>query len=91
MGINEFLLTIIYILLIVLIVILILFTVKLLKTLSKVDLMIDDINGKIKSLDTAFTLVEGVSTKINLISDRFLGFILSIFNKIFGSKKDKEE
>ncbi len=90
MEINEFLPTIIYILLIVLIILLIILIVRLLKTMKKVDLIVDDVNNKVKSLDGVFSLVDGVTNKMNLISDRFLGFILSITNKLFGKGKKEE-
>ena len=89
---NEFLPIIIYILLIVLIVLLIMIAIKLSKTMDKVDLLVDDIDGKMKSLNPAFTLVEGVTSKANLLSDKFVNFIISISKKLFKNKKeDKEE
>ena len=90
---DEFLPIIIYILLIVLITILIIIAVKVSKTMDKVDSLVDDVDGKLKALDPAFTLVEGVTSKATLISDKFLGFVLSITNKLFKNekKKDKEE
>ena len=89
---NEFLPIIIYILLIVLIVLLIMIVIKVSKTLDKVDKTVDDVNSKLQSLDPAFTLVEGVTSKAALISDKFLSFVLGITNKLFKSKKkDKEE
>ena len=90
---DEFLPIIIYILLIVLITILIIIAIKVNKTMDKVDNIADNIDGKLKSLDPAFDLVEGVTTKAGLISDKFLGFILNIVNKLFKSdkRKDKEE
>ena len=90
MEINELLPIIIYILLIVLIILLIVLIIRLLKTMKKVDLIVDDINNKVKSLDGVFNLVDGVSSKMGLISDKFFGFILSITNKLF-SKRKKEE
>lgn len=90
---NEFLPIIIYILLIVLIILLIVVAIKVSKTLDKVDNTVSDVNDKLKSLAPAFTLVEGVTSKAGLISDKFLGFILSIVNKLFKNEKkdDKEE
>lgn len=88
---NEFLPIIIYILLIVLITFLIVVTVKLSKTMDKVDSIVDDVDSKLKSLDPVFDLVEGVSGKANLISDRFLSFVLSFVNKLFKSKKKEKK
>ena len=89
---NEFLPIIIYILLIVLITISIVIAIKISKTMDKVDAIVDDVDSKMKSLNPVFTLVEGVTGKATLISDRFLGFVLSIVNKLFKNKKgDKEE
>lgn len=88
---NEFLPIIIYILLIVLITFLIVVTIKVSKTMDKVDSLVDDVDHKMKSLDPVFDLVEGVSSKATLISDKFLGFIMRIANKLFSNKGKKEE
>ena len=93
MTLDEFLPIIIYILLIVLIILLIVVSVKVIKILNKVDVMADDIDKKLGSLDPVFNLVENVTKKTTLISDKFLSFILGITNKIFKSnkKENKEE
>ena len=90
---NEFLPIIIYILLIVLITILIVLAIKASKTMDKIDNMVDDVDSKLKQLNPVFELVEGVSSKATLISDRLLSFVLSMVNKLFKSKKKgkKEE
>ena len=88
---NELLPIIIYILLIVLIVLLIVIAIKVSKTMNKVDALVDDMDHKMKSLDPVFSLVEVVTGKATLISDRFLSFILGISKKLFKNKGDKEE
>ena len=88
---SELLPIIIYILLIVLIIFLIIISVKVSKTMDKVDALVDDANRKMESLDPVFTLVETVTGKATLISDRFLSFVLGIATKLFKSKKDKED
>lgn len=90
---NELLPIIIYILLIVLIVLLIIIAVKVSKTMDKVNAMVDDVDGKLKALDPLFLLVETVTGKATLISDRFLSFVLGIVNKATDKKKKgkKEE
>ena len=88
---NEFLPIIIYILLIVLITFLIIIAIKVSKTMDKVDSLVEDVDNKMKSLNPVFDLVEGVSSKATLISDKFLGFVLRITNKLFSKKGKKEE
>ncbi len=89
---NEFLPIIIYILLIVLIILLIIIAVKVSKTMNKVDALVDDVDGKLKSLDPVFSLVEVVTGKATLISDRFLSFVLGIVEKVSNRKrKGKKE
>ena len=88
---NEFLPIIIYILLIVLIILLIVIAIKVSKTMNKVDALVDDVDGKLKSLDPVFSLVEVVTGKATLISDKFLSFVLGITSKLFRTKKDKED
>lgn len=89
---NEFLPIIIYILLIVLITILIIIAIKLSKTMDKVDALVDDVNGKMNSLNSLFNIVDGVTSKASLLGDKFVSLVVSIGNKLFKNKKeDKEE
>ena len=88
---NEFLPIIVNILLIVLITILIVIAIKVSRTMDKVDKIVDDVDDKMKSLDPVFDLVEGVTSKTTLISDRVLSFVLSVVNKLFKNKKDDKE
>ena len=57
-ALNEIFPVILYGLLIILVVVLIILVVKLIKTISKVDLVVDDVNLKVKKLDGVFNIVD---------------------------------
>ena len=78
---------IIYILLIVLIILLIVIAVKVIKTMDKVNLLVDDFKDKVESLNNLFYIIDGVSSKMTLLSDKFFGFLFGIYDKLFKSKK----
>ena len=88
---NEFLPIIIYILLIVLIVILIVLALKCNKTMDKVDLIVDDVDKKVKTFDDLFEAIDNVNSKINMVSDRAINIALGIGDKLFGRKKKRKE
>lgn len=88
---DAFLPIIIYILLIVLIILLIVIAIKIIKAMNKVQIIVDNVNDKVESLNNFFHVIDGVSSKINLLGDRFINFIVSIFNKIFKKKEKGKE
>ena len=61
--------------------------VKLIKSLNKVDLIIDDVNNKVKSLDGLFSVINFTSGKITLFTDLFAEKIHSIVKKFMRNKK----
>ena len=60
-ALNEVFPVILYGLLIILVVVLIILVVKLIKTISKVDLVVDDVNLKVKKLDGVFNIVDNIT------------------------------
>ena len=81
----------IYILLIGLIIIGIIIGIKLIITMNKVEKVIDNIEGKVNSLNGLFDIIETTSGKIANIYDRVIGFITHIVKKIFIGKKERED
>lgn len=80
---NDLLLVLLFESLIILVIVLIVLGIKLIKTIKKVDTMVDDINGKLSKLDTTFDIVDETSTvALSLVSK-----VLSIFKK--GTDKDE--
>lgn len=94
----DFLLTflpvVIYFLLIALLVVGIILGIKLIRTMDKVDKIVDDVNDKIESLDSVFNILDFVSEKFATISDRVIDVVSSLISKLFlrkSSKKIEEE
>ena len=88
---TETLTIMIYILLIILIIVAICIGIKLIVTLQKVDLLLDDVTAKVKTLDRVFELVDTVNDKIALIGDTVVGFVSGAVKRVFKDKKKKKK
>ena len=89
---SELLPIIIYILLIVLIILLIIIAVKAIKTLNKAELIIEDLDKKVKTLDSFFSIIDKTTDKLSAFSDRIVNIIIGVFEKIkFKKKKEDKE
>ena len=76
---------------IILLIVLIILVVRLIFTLNKVDAILDDINQKLKSVQSIFDVASKVSTSISLVNDRLVNTISTVlFNLISKIKKKKE-
>ena len=90
---NELLKIVLYISLIVLVIILIVLGIRLLKTLKKVDGVIDDVNGKMSRINGIFDIIDKTTDYASLLSDKVLNGIYSLINVFTKRKKgnDKNE
>ncbi len=88
---SEALPIIIYFLLIILLVVVIIFGIKLIITMSKLELLVDDVTKKVSSLDKLFNVFNLVTNRFSVITDTALSFLTSITKKLFGSKNKDEE
>ncbi len=91
----ETLQIIIYALLIILIIVAIVIGVRLIITLHKVDLLIDDVTSKVKTLDRVFEVIDVFNNKMSALGDSVVGFISGGIKRIFKKRKkysyDEEE
>ncbi|MGN0993206.1 MAG: hypothetical protein ACI4PE_04730 [Bacilli bacterium] len=87
MGANGFLLTILLVLVSVLVVFLIVISIKLLYTVDKINVILDDTEKKLKSVNGVFTAIDTVTDSITLISETVIGKVLTMIEKIFKKKK----
>ena len=88
----EILPVIIYILLIILLIVTIIIGIKLIGTIGRVDVLLDDVTAKVKTLDRFFNLVDYASEKVSMVTDTVVGFVTNNLKKLFGgNKKMKEE
>ena len=86
----QFLPIIIYILLIIILVIGIIFGIKAIGTLNKIDIMIDDINDKVKSLNGFFSVLDFTADKISYLTDKAFSGITTLLSRVFTKKKNKK-
>ena len=87
----SFLPIVIYILLIIILIVGIIIGVRLISTLNRVDKVVDDANKKLESLDSLFNIVDFVTDKIALISDRVVDGIADFFAKKMFKKNKKNK
>lgn len=83
----EILTIIIYVLLIILIIVAIAIGIKLYVTLSKVNVLVDDVTQKVKSLDRVFEIVDVVNDKVAMIGETAVGLLSGVVKKIFKNRK----
>ena len=91
MPLTEALLVILYILGSALLVVLIVLGVKLIITMNKVNLIVDDVTKKVKSLDGLFAMVDMATDKLALLSDRMVDTVTCLIKKFLKPKNRKED
>lgn len=85
---NDLLCVLLYVSLIVLVIVLTVLGIKLIKTLKKVNIMIDDVNIKMSKLDGVFSIIDITSDYTCSISSKILKFLSRKINSI--TKKGNE-
>lgn len=86
---QVFLPIIIYILLIIILIIGIILGVKSIKTITKVEKVVDDVNDKVQSLNGFFNLIDYTTDKLVSVTDRVVDGISGVIGKLFFKKKKK--
>ena len=61
--------------------------IKSIRTINKVEKVVDDVNDKVKSLDGFFSIIDFTTDKIVSITDRVVDGVSNIFGKIFKKRK----
>lgn len=80
-----------YIMLMVLVVALIVLVIDAIKTLNKVNSLIDDISIKSRQLNGVFNIIDKTTGAVNSFSDSIVGSITTTLKKILKRKRDKNE
>ena len=65
--------------------------VKLIITMNKIENVVDDINGKVRSLNGIFSVIDMTTDKLALFSDKTISFITDAIKKLFIKRKEKLE
>ena len=84
---NYLLNLILFILLIVLVIIFIILGIRLIKTLKKVDNVIEDVNVKLSKVNGVFDIVDKTTDYASSISDKIISFVSNAINKLLKKKK----
>lgn len=80
---------ILYLLGSILLVILIILGIKLIHTIDKTNMILDDAYNKTKSLNGIFAAIDSVTDTLSSISDSLVGVVSSIVGKVLPKKKKK--
>ena len=87
----DALIVLLYIVIIIFVIALIVLCIKLIETLKKVDVLVENITRKAETLDGVFELVDSVSNKFGFIGETIAGYILGAAKKVFKRKKKESE
>jgi len=84
---NDFLQIILYVLGAVLLSALIVLVIKLIYSINHINNILENVEGKIRTLDKAFASIDRVVDSFSAISDRLVDKVTSLVGKLFSHKK----
>ena len=79
-----------FICLIVLVIVFIVVGIKLIKTLSRIDKTLDDVNSKMNRIDKAFDVMGKHANFVDSISDKIISAITMLLKKIIDKRKGND-
>lgn len=85
---SQVMLILLYALLCILVGIAIVFVYKLIITLDKANVLLDDVNSKVKKLDNLFDIVDRSADTLNVVTNKVSDGILNFVMKFFRKRKD---
>ncbi len=88
---SEFLNIIFYVVLIGLGISLIVLTINAIKTMKKLDILLDDISEKSRKLDGVFNVIDSTTNTFVGFSDSVVGLVSKTVGKIFRRKKENND
>ena len=89
-SLMEFFPIIIYTLSIIIMVLLMVLIVKLIHTVDKANIILDDVERKTKSLNGLFHVIDGVTDTLSVFTDTAVSTIVQIFGKILPKRRKKK-
>ncbi len=87
----EVLPLLLYVALIALVIALFVLVVKLINTLKKVDLLLDDVNRKMVKVDGLFNIIDNMTDYAASLSDKIIGGITNLINLLIRRRKGRDE
>ncbi len=91
MTFMELLPMLVYILLIVLLIVLIVLGIKLIMVVDKTDKLMIDIQDKVNSFNTVFSLISLTSDKLSNGINTIIEKIVNLFSKLFNKRKGEDD
>ena len=88
---NEIFPIILYFLGAVLLIVVIVLITRLISTVDKVNILLDDVEDKSQSLNGLFDAIGKVGDTVNAANNRLTGFIAGVASKLFKEKKKKKK
>lgn len=86
---QTFLPLVIYVLLIILLIVGIVLGIKAIRMINKVDIVVDDVNDKVQTLNGFFNLIDFTTDKIVSITDKVVEGVSGFLGNIFKKKEEK--
>ena len=90
-ALNEIFPIILYFLGAVLLVVVIILITKLISTVDKVNILLDDIEDKSQSLNGLFDAISRIGDTLSAANNRVTGFIAGIASKLFKQKRKRKK
>ena len=90
-ALNEIFPIVIYFLVAVLLAVIIILITKLISTVDKVNILLDDVEDKSQKLNGLFDAIERVGDTLSAAINRVTGFFASIASKFFKEKRKKKK
>ena len=83
---------VLYVLAAILLIVLIILGIKLINTINKTNIILEDAYNKTKSLNGLFNIIDSVTDTLSTVNDTLVASITNIVGKVFrrGKKKEKE-
>ena len=83
---------VLYVLAAILLIVLIILGIKLINTINKTNIILEDAYNKTKSLNGLFNIIDSVTDTLSTVSDTLVASITNIVGKVFrrGKRKKKE-
>ena len=85
----EILPIVLYVLGSILLIVLIILGIKLIITMNKIEIVVDDITKKVKSLDGFFSIIDMTTDKLAMLSDRVVDAVSLFIKKVFRRKEEE--
>lgn len=88
---NELLGLVLYICSTILVIVFIVVGIRLIKTLKKVDNVIDDVNEKMDKVDGVFNIIDKTTDYASSVSDRIINAISGFINNLLRKKRGNDD